>query len=104
MNGSLGTLLPSSVPSSRFSADTSPEDETRCALFSVGDEHAAVSRAASPAPLKALLSRLVGSCPPPALPWLAQAASVIIDRVSLYMRRDPMAGRTACEPQTASPA
>src|SRR5206468_1236681 len=36
MNGSLGTLLPSSVPSSLSSAATSPEDERRCALFSAG--------------------------------------------------------------------
>src|SRR5881398_3474647 len=78
MNGSLGTLLPSSVPSSLSSAVTSPEDERRCALFSVGDEHAAVSRAASPAPIKVLLSTLVGSCPLPGLLWLAGAWSVII--------------------------
>src|SRR5204863_1402006 len=55
----------------------------RCALFSVGDEHAAVSRAASPAPIKVLLSTLVGSCPLPGLLWLAEAWSVIIERVSL---------------------
>src|SRR5467141_2714590 len=82
MNGSLGTLLPSSVPSSLSSAFTSPEDERRCAPFSVGDEHAAVSRAASPAPIKVLLSTLVGSCPLPGLLWLAEAWSVIIERVS----------------------
>src|ERR1700737_315598 len=77
MNGSLGTLLPSSVPPS-LSAAVSPEDERSCALFSVGDEHAAVSRAASPAPIKVLLSTLVGSCPLPGLLWLAGAWSVII--------------------------
>src|SRR3989442_15275132 len=88
MNGSLGTLLPSSVPSSLSSAFTSPEDERRCALFSVGDEHAAVSRAASPAPIKVLLSTLVGSCPLPGLLWLAGAWSVIIERVSLSVLRD----------------
>src|SRR5258705_5488956 len=82
MKGSLGTLLPSSVPSSRSSAVTSPEDERR-ALFSVGDEHAAVSRAASPAPIKVLLSTLVGSSPVPGLLWLAEAWSVIIERVLL---------------------
>src|SRR6267142_2256129 len=76
MNGSLGTLLPSSVPSSISSAVRSPEDERRCALLSVGDEHAAVSRAASPAPIKVLLSTLVGSCPLPGLLWLAEAWSV----------------------------
>src|SRR6266550_6219165 len=86
MNGSLGTLLPSSVPSSLSSAVRSPEDEGRCALFSVGDEHAAVSRAASPAPIKVLLSTLVGSCP--GLLWLAGAWSVIIERVSLSVLRD----------------
>src|SRR6266550_3236521 len=88
MNGSLGTLLPSSVPSSLSSAVTSPEDERRCAPFSVGDEHAAVSRAASPAPIKVLLSTLVGSCPLPGLLWLAEAWSVIIERVSLSVLRD----------------
>src|SRR2546430_13116691 len=88
MNGSLGTLLPSSVPSSLSSAVTSPEDERRCALFSVGDEHAAVSRAASPAPIKVLLSTLVGSCPLPGLLWLAEAWSVVIERVSLSVLRD----------------
>src|SRR3981189_1437739 len=82
MNGSLGTLLPSSVPSSLSSAVTSPEDERRCALFSVGDEHAAVSRAATPAPIQVLLSTLVGSCPLPGSLWLAEAWSVIIERVS----------------------
>src|SRR5438477_278956 len=87
MNGSLGTLPPSSVPSS-LSSVTSPEDERRCALFSVGDEHAAVSRAASPAPIKVLLSTLVGSCPLPGLLWLAEAWSVIIERVSLSVLRD----------------
>src|SRR6267142_2959473 len=92
MNGSLGTLLPSSVPSSLSSAVRSPEDERR-ALFSVGDEHAAVSRAASPAPIKALLSMLVGSCPLPGLLCLAEAWSVIIERVSLSVLRDPMPGR-----------
>src|SRR5207253_8104978 len=102
MNGSLGTLLPSSVPSSLFSADTSPEDERRCALFSVGDEHAAVSRAASPAPIKVLLSTLVGSCPLPGLLWLAEAWSVIIERVSLSVLRDPMPGRWEGEPSSAS--
>src|SRR5467141_2168345 len=81
MNGSLGTLLPSSVPSSLSPAVTSPEDERRWP-FSVGDEHAAVSRAASPAPIKVLLSTLVGSCPLPGLLWLAEAWSVIIERVS----------------------
>src|ERR1700730_9736958 len=78
MNGSLGTLLPSSVPWSLSSAVTSPEDERRCALFSVGDEHAPVSRAASPAPIKVLLSTLVGSCPLPGLLWLAEGWRVII--------------------------
>src|SRR6266550_7606323 len=87
MNGSLGTLLSSSVPSSLSSAVTRP-DERRCALFSVGDEHAAVSRAASPAPIKVLLSTLVGSCPLPGLLWLAGAWSVIIERVSLSVLRD----------------
>src|SRR4029077_2274555 len=80
MNGSLGTLLPSSVPSSLSSAVTSPEDERRC-VFSVGDEHAAVSRAASPAPIKVLLSTLVGSCSLPGLLWVAEAWSVIIERL-----------------------
>src|SRR5882762_5618446 len=84
MNGSLGTLLPSSVPSSLSSAVTSPEDDRRCALFSVGDEHAAVSRAASPAPIKVLLSTLG---------WLAEAWSVIIEGVSLSVLCDPMPGR-----------
>src|SRR5947207_3395248 len=102
MNGSLGTLLPSSVPSSLSSAVTSPEDERRCALFSVGDEHAAVSRAASPAPIKVLLSTLVGSCPLPGLLWLAEAWSVIIERVSLSVLRDPMPGRWEGEPSSAS--
>src|SRR5438132_7378459 len=88
MNGSLGPLLSSSVPSSLSSAVTSPEDERRCAPFSVGDEHAAVSRAASPAPIKVLLSTLVGSCPLPGLLWLAEAWSVIIERVSLSVPRD----------------
>src|SRR6266850_3712061 len=87
MNGSLGTLLPSSVPSSLSSAVRSPEDERRCALFSVGDEHAALSRAASPAPIKVLLSTLVGSCPLPGLLWLAEAWSVIIERISLSVLR-----------------
>src|SRR6266567_5072779 len=87
MNGSLGTLLSSSVPSSLSSAVTRP-DERRCALFSVGDEHAAVSRAASPAPIKVLLSTLVGSCPLPGLLWLAEAWSVVIERVSLSVLRD----------------
>src|SRR6266550_3159705 len=81
MNGSLGTLLPSSVPSSLSSAVRSP-DERRCALFSVGDEHAAVSRAASPAPIRVLLSTFVGSCPLPGLLWLAEAWSVIMEGVS----------------------
>src|SRR5467141_2741475 len=102
MNGSLGTLLPSSVPSSLSSAVTSPEEERRCALFSVGDEHAAVSRAASPAPIKVLLSTLVGSCPLPGLLWLAEAWSVIIERVSLSALRDPMPGRWEGEPSSAS--
>src|SRR6266566_4696629 len=102
MNGSLGTLPPSSVPSSLSSAVTSPEDERRCALFSVGDEHAAVSRAASPAPIKVLLSTLVGSCPLPGLLWLAEAWSVIIERVSLSVLRDPMPGRWEGEPSSAS--
>src|SRR5882724_1158780 len=102
MNGSLGTLPPSSVPSSLSSAVTSPEDERRCALFSVGDEHAAVSKAASPAPIKVLLSTLVGSCPLPGLLWLAEAWSVIIDRVSLSVLRDPMPGRWEGEPSSAS--
>src|SRR2546426_3172409 len=88
MNGSLGTLLPSSVPSSLSSAVIRPEDERRCALSSVGDEHAAVSRAANPAPIKVLLSTLVGSCPLPGLLWLAGAWSVIIERVSWSMLRD----------------
>src|SRR5256714_4331166 len=92
MNGSSGTLLPSSVPSSLSSAVTSPEDERRCA-FSVGDEHAAVSRAANPAPIKVLLSPLVGSCPLPGLLWLAEALSVIIERISLSLLHDPMPGR-----------
>src|SRR5467141_2151534 len=87
MNGSLGTLLPSSVPSSLSPAVTSPEDERRWP-FSVGDEHAAVSRAASPAPIKVLLSTLVGSCPLPGLLWLAEAWSVIIERISLSVLRD----------------
>src|SRR5256885_10056160 len=86
MNGSLGTLLSSSVPSSLSSAVTSPEDERRCAPFSVGDEHAAVSRAASPAPIKVLLSTLVGSCS--GLLWLAGAWSGIIERVSFSVLRD----------------
>src|SRR5437879_4496460 len=102
MNGSLGTLPPSSVPSSLSSAVTSPEDERRCALFSVGDEHAAVSRAASPAPIKVLLSTLVGSCPLPGLLWLVEAWSVIIERVSLSVLRDPMPGRWEGEPSSAS--
>src|SRR5712664_3914634 len=93
MNGSLGSLLPSSVPSSLSSAVRSPEDERRCAPFSVGDEHAALSRAASPAPIKVLLSTLVGSCPLPGLLWLAEAWSVIIERVSLSVLRDPIPGR-----------
>src|SRR5438477_11726761 len=101
MNGSLGTLPPSSVPSS-LSSVTSPEDERRCALFSVGDEHAAVSRAASPAPIKVLLSTLVGSCPLPGLLWLAEAWSVIIERVSLSVLRDPTPGRWEGEPSSAS--
>src|SRR5258705_9253334 len=94
MNGSLGTLLPSSVPSSLSSAVASPEDERRCA-FSVGDEHAAVSRAASPAPIKVLLSTLVGSCPLPGLLWLAEAWSVIIERVSLSVVKLRFAARNA---------
>src|SRR6202521_2495751 len=102
MNGSLGTLLPSSVPSSLSPAVTSPEDEKRCALFSVGDEHAAVSRAASPAPIKVLLSTLVGSCPLPGLLWLAEAWSVIIERVSSSVLRDPVPGRWEGEPSSAS--
>src|ERR1700736_3180900 len=102
MNGSLGTLPPSSVPPSLSAAVTSPEDERRCALFSVGDEHAAVSRAASPAPIKVLLSTLVGSCPLPGLLWLAEAWSVIIERASLSVLRDPMAGRWEVEPSSAS--
>src|SRR3979409_1036879 len=102
MNGSLGTLPPSSVPSSLSAAVTSPEDERSCALFSVGDEHAAVSRAASPAPIKVLLSTLVGSCPLPSLLWLAEAWSVIIERVSLSLLRDPMPGRWGGEPSSAS--
>src|SRR6267378_3310430 len=108
MNGSLGTLLPSSVPSSLSSAVTSPEDERRCALFSVGEEHAAVSRAASPAPSKVLLSTLVGSCPLPGLLWLAEAWSVIIELFSLSVLhslsvlRDPMPGRWEGEPSSAS--
>src|SRR4030081_3190111 len=101
MNGSLGTLLPPSVPSSLSSAVTSPEDERRCALFSVGDEHAAVSRAASPAPIKVLLSTLVGSCPLPGFLWLAEAWSVIIKRVSWRVLRDPMPGRWEGEPSSA---
>src|SRR5438552_19184773 len=94
MNGSLGTLLPSSVPSSLSSAVTSREDERRCALFSGGDEHAAVSRAASPAPIKVLRSTLVGSCPMPGLLWLVEAWSVIVERVSLSVLRAPTAGRS----------
>src|SRR5256885_3828817 len=90
MNGSLGTLLSSSVPSSLSSAVTSPEDERRCAPFSVGDEHAAVSRAASPAPIKVLLSTLVGSCPLAGLLLLAEAWSVIIEAVFLSVLRDPL--------------
>src|SRR6267143_14234 len=97
MNGSLGTLLPSSVPSSLSSAVTSPEDERRCAPFSVGDEHAAVSRAASPAPIKVLLSTLVGSCPLPGLLWLAEAWSVIIERASLSVLRDSIETRVWSE-------
>src|SRR5258706_12019439 len=80
MNGSLGTLRPTSVPSSLSPAVTSPEDERRWP-FSVGDEHAAVSRAASPAPIKLLLSTLVGSCPLSGLLWEAEAWSVIIERL-----------------------
>src|SRR3989442_8034222 len=102
MNGSLGTLLPSSVPSSLSSAVTSPEDERRCALLSVGDEHAALSRAASPAPIKVLLSTLAGSCPLPGLLWLAEAWSVIIERVSLSVLRDSMPGRWEGEPSSTS--
>src|SRR2546430_17550860 len=83
MNGSLGPLLSSSVPSSLSSAVTSPEDERRCAPFSVGDEHAAVSRAASPAPIKVLLSTLGGSCPLPGLLLLAGDWSVVIEGVPL---------------------
>src|SRR5438105_754417 len=101
MNGSLGTLLPSSVSSSLSSAVTSAE-ERRCALLSVGDEHAAVSRAASPAPIKVLRSTLVGSCPLPGLLWLAEAWSVIMERVSLSVLRDPMPGRWEGEPSSAS--
>src|ERR1700674_3982066 len=101
MNGSLGTLPPSSVPPS-LSAAVSPEDERSCALFSVGDEHAAVSRAASPAPIKVLLSTLVGSCPLPVLLWLAEAWSVIIGGASLSVLRDPMPGRWEGEPSAAS--
>src|SRR6266513_915835 len=101
MNGSLGTLLSSSVPSSLSSAVRSP-DERRCALFSVGDEHAAVSRAASPAPIKVLLSTLVGSSPLPGLLWLAEAWSVIMAGVSLSVLRDPMPGRWEGEPSSAS--
>src|SRR5206468_5236159 len=101
MNGSLGTLLPSSVPSSLSSAVTSP-DERRCALFPVGDEHAAVSRAASPAPIKVLLSTFVGSCPLPGLLWLAEAWSVIMEGASLSVLRDPMPGRWEGEPSSAS--
>src|SRR5258705_5216887 len=93
MNGSLGTFLPSSVSSSLSSAVKSPEDERRCAVFSVGDEHAAASRAASPAPIKVLRATLVGSCPLPGLLWLAEAWSVIIERVSLSVLCDPMPGR-----------
>src|SRR2546427_7162038 len=89
MNGTLGTLLSSTVPSSLSSAVTSP-DERRCDLFSVGDEHAAVSRAASPAPIKVLLSTLVGSSPLPGLLWLAEAWSVIMEGVSLSVLRDPI--------------
>src|SRR3981081_75577 len=102
MNGSLGTLLPSSVPSSLSPPVTSPEDERRCALFSVGDEHAAVSRAASPAPIKVLLYMLVGSCTLPGLLWLAEAWSVIMERVSLSVLPDPMPGRWEGEPSSAS--
>src|SRR3977135_3120025 len=102
MNGSLGTLLPSSVPSSLSSAVTSPEEERPCALFSVGDEHAAVSRAASPVPIKVLLSTLVGSCPLPGLLWLAEAWSVSIERASLSVLRVPVPGRCEGEPSSAS--
>src|SRR6202158_2569464 len=102
MNGSLGTLPPSSVPPSLSAAVTSPDDERRCALFSVGDEHAAVSRAASPAPIKVLLSTLVGSCPLPAVFWWAEAGWLIIGRVSLSVLRDPMPGRWEGEPSSAS--
>src|SRR5450759_1063295 len=79
MNGSLGTLLPSSVPSSLSPAVTSPEDERRCAPFAVGDEHAAVSRAASPAPIKVLLSTLVGPCPLPGLLWATVVVPYFIE-------------------------
>ena len=102
MNGSLGTLLPSSVPPSLSSAVTSPEDERSCALFSVGDEHAAVGKLASPAPIKVLHATLVGSCPLPGLLWLAEAWSVIIKRLSLSVLRDPMPGRWEGEPSSAS--
>src|SRR5437016_4457631 len=102
MNGSLGTLLPSSVPSSLSSAVTSPEDERRCALLSVGDEHAAASKAASPAPIKVLLSTLVRSCPLSGMLSLAEAWSVIIGRISLSVLREPMPGRWEGEPSLAS--
>src|SRR5882762_9325057 len=101
MNGSLGTLLSSSVPSSLSPAVASPEDERR-RVFSVGDEHTAVSRAASPAPIKVLLSTLVGSCPLPGLLWLAETSSVIIERASSSVVRDPMPGRWEGEPSSAS--
>src|SRR5258706_16086107 len=44
-------------------------------------------------PTKVLLSTLVVSCPLPGLLWLAEAWSVIIERVSLSVLCDPMPGR-----------
>src|SRR5881409_3219819 len=78
MNGSFGAFVPSSLPSSLSSAVESPEAERRCALFSVGDEHAASSRAASPAPIAALRSTLGGSCSPAGLPWSSEPWSVVM--------------------------
>src|SRR5947199_5766088 len=71
MNGSLGAL-PSSVPSSLSSALKSAEAES-CRVFSVGDEHAAVSTAANPAPMTVLRSMLAGSRPLPGLLGLTEA-------------------------------
>src|SRR5690242_2667124 len=92
MKGSLGTLFPSSGPSSLSPAVASPEDERLAALLSVGDEHAAVSRAASPAPIIVLLSTLLGSCALPGMVRFAEPWSVIIERVSLSLLRSRCPG------------